>query len=213
MDQMARRQSGSQGWLGQLLMFSGTLCFLSAAFYVGLQFGYVKFLSGKVEEVRQQITQVSREVSQEDQGRILGFYSQISNLRSILDSHVLPSYAISWFERTTVPSVYWVRFSATIQTNQVNLAGVARSMEDVISQIAVLQKDPQVQQARLNSASSDNKGVWNFDMNLTVAPSFFSGSAREVFVAPSMPSVTGVVGEPTAGTSTPSSLPTSGTTP
>lgn len=172
-EQMGRRSVQAPGWSGQLLMFSATLLFISAALYVGLTYGYEPYLEGKVNDLNNQIQKFSQEIPLADQTKIISFYSQLTNLKSLLDNHVSVSPLFAWLEKNTGPTVYYTKFSLNMGSNQLQIGGTAKSVNDVVSEIKTLEKQEEVAKVVLAGVNISQTG-WQFDAAVYFKPNFLS---------------------------------------
>lgn len=183
------------GWSGRLIMFSATVFLVSIMSYVGLKFPYKQSLEKRETEVNNKVKAQNQKISISRQEEIVTFYSQINNVQKLLSSHVLSSRLFSLLEEKTLPTVSYSRFAFTSATNEVKITGVTKVFEDVNKQARAFSGDERVSKALLGNVSSDALRNWNFELTLTLAPGFISGSsslpvAPDVSPAPSQPSTT-----------------------
>jgi hypothetical protein len=171
-DRLGREQAQASGWSGQLLMFSGTIFFISLAVYFGLVFGYEPYLEGQVASLDKQIKSFDIQIPQEEQGKLISFYSQVINLQNILDRHTVSSKLFSWLEKNTSKNVYYAKLNTSSIAGsanpvQVNVAGFSKTPEDFSKQIIVFQRDPLVQRIAINNFSAPTEGSqWRFEVTL-----------------------------------------------
>lgn len=172
-EQLSRSSSTTPGWSGGLLKFAGTALVLGIFIYVGLVYGYKPYLEREVVKLDAQIATFAQEVPVDEQTKIVGFYSQLGNLKSLLSQHVAISPLFDWLEKHTETNVYFTKLTLNVQTRQVGLTGVAKNIEDVSSQLAVLQADGEVARTNLSNVSILPSGVWQFDASVIFKESFF----------------------------------------
>ncbi len=178
-EQLSRRPTDarSPGWFGQLLMFSTTMLFLSVGIFFGLKYGYHTYLTQKNEEKKKEIAAFSVKYSTQQQEQLINFYSQLQNLNSVLDKHVITSPLFSWIEASTISSVYFSRMAVNVTANQVTLSGYARSLADFSQQLKVFQdRSNDVARVNFSNVSADSRGLWQFDLTLFMRPGFFGGA-------------------------------------
>jgi Tfp pilus assembly protein PilN len=178
LEQLSRRRDRSPGWFSQMLLFSGSIFAISIVVYAGLVFGYKPYINRQVAALDGQIQRFSQEIPDVDQDKIISFYSQLINLRTLLDEHVLLSPFFTWLEEHTIVGAYYTKFSLNTLTRQMSLGGVARTLEDVASQLAALQDAPGVQSVTFNNVSVDARGSWQFDFTVSLAPSLFTSAPQ-----------------------------------
>lgn len=171
-DRLSREPIQAPGWSGQLLMFSGTIFFVSLAVYFGLILGYKPYLEGQVASLDSQIKSFDVQIPQEEQGKLISFYSQVINLQNILSSHIVSSNLLSWLEKNTSKNVYYNKLSMTAFPGaanyiQLSLTGYSKTPEDFSKQIIAFQNDPLVQRMTINNFSAPSGGSqWHFEVAL-----------------------------------------------
>ncbi|RJQ28896.1 hypothetical protein C4571_02540 [Candidatus Parcubacteria bacterium] len=172
-EQLSRTSVQTPGWSGQLLMFSSTAFLLSLFIYLGLVYGYKPYLEKEVQKLDSQIQAFSQQISVEEQGEIINFYSQLVNVKSLLARHVVVSPFFDWLERHTQTSVYYTKLNLNTQSRQASLSGVARSVEDLAEQLQEFQNDPGVERVNFSNVSVGSNSLWQFDLTLFFKPAFF----------------------------------------
>ena len=172
-EQLGREPSQEQGWAFGIVLFSGGVLALVIAIYLGMTFGYDPYLQGQIQSTQNKISALNQSISQTDQANLINFYSQISNLKTLLKKHVLSSQLFTWLEKNTEANVYYQ--SLAFSTGyKVNIIGHAVSESDINQQISIFESSPEVK-----SVSVSNVGIaqgasgWNFTVLLTMDPSLF----------------------------------------
>lgn len=201
-EQLAREPAQTPGWSGRLLMFAATLFILNVVGYFGLTLGYSKYLSSQIREVDRQIKTQSQQIPQEERGAIVAFFSQLSNLRLILDKHVNASSFFNLLEATTHNNVYYTRLALNSDKKEAILTGQAVSVTDVTEQVKIFQNRTEIEKISLGNINNVGTG-WQFDITLGLAPEFLSSVSANGLPAPA-----GGAAAPTStATSTPTSTP------
>ena len=176
-EQLGREPSHSQGWALSALFFSGSILFLTVAVYFGLTLGYQPYLQSQLVSVKNQVDTLGKSVSASDQSQLIDFYSQIANLQTLLQQHVLSSQFFSWLEQNTEANVYY-RSLALSGRDQITLSGVATSEADVNQQVAIFENSPEVSSVTVSNVAAPSLlgGGWTFSVTLIMNPSVFSAS-------------------------------------
>lgn len=187
-EQLGREPVKTPGWAFGVVMFSGALLFLMLVIYFGIIFGYEPYLAAKIQQKQDQITSLGNSVSPNDQANLLNFYSQISNLRTLLRKHAVASQLFSWLEKNTETNVYFTSFA--FANNQLQIQGVGKTQADVAQQIAIFEASPQVRQANVSNVSAATNGAgWQFSALVNIDPSMLVfgglGAAASPASAPS----------------------------
>lgn len=172
-EQLGRAPVKTPGWSGQLLMFSSTLFFISLVVYLGLIFGYRPYLNSQVKRLNDKIQSLSQQIPLEDQKKIINFYAQLVNLRTVLNGHIFTTPIFGWLEKNTHSNVYYTRLGLNAQNRQVTIAGLAKSVWDIAEQLKIFDDDPGVSQLNFGNSSIGPGGLWQFNLVLTLTPEMF----------------------------------------
>ncbi len=173
-DKLSREQVDTPGWSSRLLMFSGTVFFISIAVYAGIVFGYKPYLENQIASLDNQIKTYGQQIPPEEQTKLISFYSQIANLRNILGSHIVSSQIFDWLEKNTIPAIYYSKLDLLSPSNQLNLAGYSKSMDDFSKQAILFQNNPLVERIAINSVTAAPGDLWQFDITLFLADNALS---------------------------------------
>lgn len=171
-ERLGREPVRTPGWSGRLLMFSSTILLITLFAYFGLVYGYQPYLRAEVRKLNDQIQKFSQEVPASDQARLVEFYSQIANIKTLLDRHVTASLLFEWLEKFTHPNVYFSDLGLSAANNQLLLNGTAKSAKDVAEQLKIFQEQPAVKQVATGNVSVSATGLWQFDLIITVDSAF-----------------------------------------
>ncbi len=176
-ERMVQDSARTPGWSGRLLMFSATLFMTSVFAYLGLVYGYAPYLQKQADTLNVQAKALTQQVQADNQTKIVEFYSQLANLRSILDKHAYSSALLELLEKSTYANVYFTKLSFTASNNQVALAGLARTAQDVPAQIQIFQTTPGIRNVTFNNLVALPGGQWQFDATLTLDPAVLASVA------------------------------------
>ena len=81
-------EASAMGWPWKIFLTMSTACGIVVAGYLGLTFGYKPYLETKIEGVKTDIDNLAKSLPLQEQQKFLKFYSQIVNVKALLDSHV-----------------------------------------------------------------------------------------------------------------------------
>jgi Tfp pilus assembly protein PilN len=173
-EQLGHETLHTQGWALGSLFFSGGILFLTVAIYFGLTLGYEPYLQSQFTNAQNQVNTLGNSVSASDQSQLIDFYSQIANLQTLLQQHVLSSQFFSWLEQNTEANVYY-RSLALTQGDQISLSGVASSEADVNQQVAIFENSPEVSSVAVSNVAAPSLlgSGWIFSVTLIMNPSVF----------------------------------------
>jgi hypothetical protein len=158
----------------RLLIFSIVLFGLSLLVYFGFRFGYESYLDSRASDLDNQLGQLSSSVSQEDQQRFIGFYSQIANLKTILGQHVSSANVFQFLEKNTLPQVSYSGAKFKAASANLELVGRTPSLQILAQQLSQMEQSPQIVSATLKSTSFNQSGSVDFTMVLVFQPDFLS---------------------------------------
>ncbi|PIR98658.1 MAG: hypothetical protein COT88_00330 [Candidatus Colwellbacteria bacterium CG10_big_fil_rev_8_21_14_0_10_41_28] len=159
-------QEGS-GWPVRFMAFSGGLLLLLLIVYASLDFGYATFLRSKNQDIQEEITSLNTQVSKSEQDDLIVLNSQVSNIKGLLDKHILASRLMELFENVTSKSVNYTDFIFASDDGELNVKGSARSFEEVAIQIKILEDTDEISDVFLNSVEEAENSVL-FDMRIIV---------------------------------------------
>jgi hypothetical protein len=173
-DQLSREPARTPGWSGRLLMFSFTLFFLAAIAWVGLSQGYERYLDSQDKKIQKELDSGSAQIPKDKESSLIGFYSQLDNLKNILDKHVYASNLFGFLEQTTHSNVYFTKLDLNSELNKVTLSGVAKTVKDATEQAQVFQGNEQVKSVILGNLAVLADGTWQFDLSLVLQDKFLN---------------------------------------
>ena len=205
-EKLAKAPTGEQGSYRQLLMLAGTLLFLSAVLYLGLAFGYSPYIESQIVSVETKSADLDKKVPKEKQDQLIAFYSQISNLSTLLSKHPNTIKIFSWLESNTQPNIYFSKLSFNLSTYQLSLIGVGKTPLDIAEQVNIFEKSSEAVRVNFNNVSSMTGGGWQFNVSVFLDPKFIAAAGTTV--AGSIPitnTPTGTTG--TATSSNPLGIP------
>ncbi len=173
-EQLGQESPKTQGWALGALFFSGGILFLTVAIYFGLTLGYEPHLQSQLASVKAQVDTLSNSVPPSDQSQLIGFYSQIANLQTLLQQHVLSSQFFLWLEKNTEANVYYHSLALT-QGGTIVLSGSAATEADVNQQVAIFESSPKVSSVTISNVTAPSLlgGGWSFSATLVMDPSVF----------------------------------------
>lgn len=176
-DRLSQAPSRTPGSLRQLLLLSTLMFLLSLSSYVGLSFGYKKYLESSIEESKNQITAFSEQIPLEDQTKLIDFYSQILNLKNLLTTHVNLSPTFEWLEANTQINTYFQNLRFDKKDRTLSLLATSKSFNDMAEQILAFENlKTQVEKVEVSNISS-RTNAWQFNLDLTLSSGFLTNLA------------------------------------
>ncbi len=174
--QFAPPESLSAGLPWRLMIFAIVLFAFSVFVYFGIHYGYTAFLDQQSADVAAKIEALAKKVSQTDEENFVGFYSQIVNLKTVLDKHAFPSNAFKLLESKVTADVYFTSGAFSSNDNSIDLHGSAKTFDALASQIAIFEKATEVTKVAFNDVNIADTGV-TFDIKLNLSPDFLAAQS------------------------------------
>ena len=166
-------ETTSVGWPWRLFVFSGFLFVLSFFVYFGLHFGYRSYLADQSDKADRNLDALAKEVSLDEQDRFVNFYSQLVNLKGVLEDHPFASNFFKFLERNTIDKVYFLDADANVAGKSLKLDGVADSFDSLSQQMAVFEKSSTVANVLLDSVGLQGSQV-SFKLSINFKDDFLS---------------------------------------
>ncbi|MDI6734482.1 MAG: hypothetical protein QMD50_03290 [Patescibacteria group bacterium] len=147
------------GWPWRLLIFTIIVFALSLFIYFGLRFGYGAYLDTASKNLDKDIKTLSDKVPPADREEFIRFYSQIINLKTVLDNHPYGSNIFKFLEKNTIGSIYFTSAEMSVSSLSLKLNGFGKDFESVAQQMALLEKASEVERVFLDQVNVQKEGV------------------------------------------------------
>jgi len=176
-----RETQGGHGIAGGALLFCGGMLIFVLALYFGIAFAYTSYVNSQITSLKQEISTANQSVSPAKEQQIIDFYSQTSNLKTILAGHVHTSQFLQWLGNNTEANIYYQSLDLTAGY-KATLKGIAKTEGDINQQIAIFESTSTVESVVVSSVavaqpqpgtSVTSPGV-SFTLTLTMLPSLFT---------------------------------------
>lgn len=155
------------GWPWRLFTASFVIFLAAALTYVGLIWGYEPYLNSQIKKRDIEIEQLAQTVSKEKQEEFIRFYSQMSNLKELLNKHNLASKAFSLLEKMTNQKVYYTNAYLKVDERTIEVDGVSDSYGVLAEQLEAFHQTGDVERHMLNQ-SQLREGRVRFKATLTL---------------------------------------------
>ena len=172
-EQLGREPPKTPGWSGKLLMFSGTIIFASLSVYFGLSFGYTPYLEVEIAKINTDIEQFGEQISVGDQLKLVSFYSQLGNIKSLLSAQIIGLRAFDWIQQNTQVNTYVKNLSVNFASDQLSYGASSLTMDDALQQMTWLQDKTEITKVGIGGISSA-ENQWQFNVQLTLDKGYFS---------------------------------------
>lgn len=160
-------------WPKRLFIFSLLIFIIATAIYFGLAFGYGPLLESQIVEKEKQISSLTEQVPEEKQKEFIKFYSQLTNLKNLLDNHIVATKILPVLEKYAVPGVSYSSFDLNIPDKQLELDGAARDYQTLATQLAGYEtaRTEIISYAISEAKLAEGKVI--FKANLSLSPNLF----------------------------------------
>jgi len=163
----AKASSTSVPW--RLLIIGAVLIVLSVLMYAGMEFGYKPYLNTQIAEADARISELSASLQEGQQKDVIGLYSQMYNISSLLSDHVYPSRVFTFLEQVLLPAIRLTSLDADLRKATIKIEGVASDMDTVTLQLATIQAHEHVSSAVLvSSQKQDTKDGGGVTFNIRI---------------------------------------------
>jgi hypothetical protein len=167
---------GSVPW--KALVFSGVIFGISLMIYAGIAFGYKPFLTSSIDNIDAQISELDRVApKKESEEEFIQFYSQVTNIRDLLSSHVSAMPFFDAIEKNTFSQVTFSDFLISVSAKMASVSGFAGSYNNLANQLAAYENTESVSSISLNTARLADEMV-RFEATINLDDSMFDFQKR-----------------------------------
>lgn len=157
----------------RLMIFTFVLLLFAILLFAGLKFGYINYLDDQIEATDSQMEDLAAQVSEGEKERFLTFYSQLVNLKKVLDRRSFSQNLFSLMEGNTLESIYYTNVEYSEDRLSAIFSGRAESMEDFVNQMTVFGDSNEINKAVLQDLSLA-EGEVNFSVNILLNGQFLN---------------------------------------
>lgn len=162
------------------LAIAGVVAFLLSFFiYFGIKFGYLAFLEKQEARANADLENLAETISSQDQEQFVVLYSQIVNLKNVLDEHRFSSSMFSFLERNVVQGVVFSGADFTMATRTLRLDGIAEDLASLAVQVNEFSKAPEVSEIALDKVGVSG-GAATFTFSITFKSSALARPASGI---------------------------------
>lgn len=153
------------GWLGKFLRFSIIIFIIASALYFSVRYIYIGVLDRQAADLENKIKSLEKEIPTQDREGVVAFYSQLVNLRTLLEKHIYPSQVFERLELTTHPQVAFTNFNYDFNENRIQLDGYAKNLQAIAQQLLAFQRTSDFDSVTLsNIRQSADKTIFSMEI-------------------------------------------------
>ena len=140
--------------------------------YGGLLYGYKPYLENQIADVDEEINALAAKIPKENQEQLLRFYSQLSNLKNILDNHTIASKFLAFLEKNTNRRVFFTKLTEITSERTITLEGVTDNYDTLAQQLQAFKEAKEVERFVI-SDSQLNENQIRFKVQVVLSPALF----------------------------------------
>jgi hypothetical protein len=176
-NRLSEERPAEVSWTSGLFGFSVTLFVVVIVLYAGMSFGYAPYVNSRIVGVDNDLKRIGQSVNTDKTASLIGFYSQVTHVRSLAQGHIFFSQFLTWLGAHTEANVYFLALSFS-GGNQASLTVLARTENDLNQQVAVFESDPNVASVNVSNITSVSSvsGFWQGNLVLAMKPAIFTAN-------------------------------------
>ncbi|MEK7555311.1 MAG: PilN domain-containing protein [Patescibacteria group bacterium] len=165
LEQELRAEKLSLGLPWRILLLAIIVFGATVFIYFGMLLGYKPYLNSQLKKVDSEISILSEKVGEEQQNNLTEFYSQLTNIQRLFNSHILSSNVFGLLEENTNKGVFFASMNLSVKEKEVRLDGIASSYKILAEQLELFRLNPKIEQIYLKN-SQLREGAVSFTINL-----------------------------------------------
>jgi len=165
-EELKRGEKLSVGWPWRLLSFAIIVFGLTAATYLGMSFGYKPYLNSRIKELDSRITNLTQQIDATQQENLISFYSQLVNVKELLNSHPAISKIFDFLEKNVHNQVYYVFLNLSLNEKSIKIEGIAPDYHTLVKQLELFQRAPEIEKLFLEDSRALEGGETRFSIRL-----------------------------------------------
>lgn len=144
----------SAGLPWRLSIFMILIFAFSLFIYIGMDFGYRPYLESNVNKLNKEISGLNQSIDETQQKQIVGYYSQLVNIQSLLSAHKAKTLQIfDFIEKNTYQNVRFDSMSVDAVNEEIKIIGIAPNYETLVKEISLFEQAPNVKRLILENSS------------------------------------------------------------
>lgn len=158
-EELKKGEKLSVGWPWRLLIFSFLVFAIAIIVYFGMLLGYKPFLNSQIENLNQEIAYLSQQIDEEQQRNLVEFYSQLINVKTLSENHVITSKFLEFLETNTHQDIYYFSLNLSFSENSARIEGVVPNYDILSQQLESFRTSPEVERISLEDSQRAENGV------------------------------------------------------
>lgn len=153
--ELSKQHEAAAGWPWRLMTLSLVVLLTVVAVYVGMKFGFQDaYLQRQLKQAETDATAVLKSVNPDEQKQILNFYSQLSNIETLLKKQGKGTPYLDLIEKNTLKVIVYSNIDMKIgeKTTIIGLDGKTATYGAIVQQMDLYKKMPNVKEVKLSGA-------------------------------------------------------------
>lgn len=161
------------GWPWRIFVFSLFIFLLALSVAAGLKYGFRSYLDLQQKELDKTIQESGGAINETQQENFINFYSQLINLKYLLNNHLETSNVFSFLEEKTNQGVYFESAIWTATERQLRLEGITKSYDNLAQQIIAFEQSSEIEKVVLENSQTAERGI-RFNVRIIANPSLIN---------------------------------------
>lgn len=169
--ELSKQREASAGWPWRLMTLSLVILLTVTAVYAGMRFGFEGlYLQNALDNANAQAQKTSKTVSTDDQKQIFNFYSQLSNIDTLLRRQGKVTPYLDLIEQNTLRAIVYSNVSMEVgdQVATIKMDGKAPVYSVIVQQMDLYKNLPNVKDVKLSGARSGNQAADGVSFSIEV---------------------------------------------
>ena len=155
---------------GVWLLNIGLILFFTSLIATGGLYLYQRSLESTHTRWLEQVKNQEGELRPDLLTQLVDLSNSLNITHELLSNHTFVSNVFSFLQQVTQPRVQFTTFSFTLDSQKIDVSGVAASYRVVADQINVLESNPQVEHVDFGGLSLGDRGLVNFKLAIIIRP-------------------------------------------
>lgn len=149
------------------LLISTVLCYFIFGAKIYLQ-------DQKANQLKSLISNIGTEGQKSYEKSVFDYQARINDFAKLMNEHRNYSNAFDFFERNTLPDIWFSSFNIASKTNEVKLDGEAENMGSLSRQVSIFENSEYVKKIDLLSSSVTTNSRIKFSLSVILDPKIFT---------------------------------------
>ncbi len=175
-DQLAyeriNKETNAAPWPWKMFTFTLLVVAAMVLVYFGLRFGYGPYLESRISNLDSELSELGQSIPESEQENFISFYSQLVNVRTLLDKHVMTSAVFPILEKNTHTGIFYTNLDLNLAEQRATLEGISRSYETLAQQLVMLDKVGGIDRYLITESQAIDGRV-RFRLNIFFKPAVF----------------------------------------